>query len=130
KTGDWDEQVAMNVNRWREQISLEPSEERWGGAQPLQDTDSGDPAGDAAAGGEAAAWVDLTGSMGAGPSMAGLMPEMGAAGRGGLPPGHPEIPSGSASPAGASAAGSGAAGANAAGSPQPSSDSAAATDKE
>lgn len=124
KTGDWDEQVAMNVNRWREQISLEPSEERWGGAQPLQDgADSGVTASEVAAGGDAAAWVDLTGSMGAGPSMAGLMPAMGAAGGGGLPPGHPEIPSGTASPAaGATAAG------GAADSQQPSSDLTTAAD--
>lgn len=128
KTGDWDEQVAMNVNRWREQISLESSEERWAGAQPLQAADSGDPADDTAAAGEAAAWVDLTGSMGAGPSMSGLMSEMGAGGRGGLPPGHPEIPSGSANSAGASAAGSSTAGSGAAGSPPASSDSATTAD--
>lgn len=126
KSGDWDEQVAMNVNRWREQISLEPSEDRWAGAQPLQNADSAD----RAAAGEAAAWVDLTGSMGPGPSMAGLTSGIGATGPGGLPPGHPEIPSGSASPAGSGAASSGtaengAAASSAAGSQPARSDSAA-----
>ncbi len=57
--GDWDEQVAMNVNRWRDQLKLPPSEERWAGGLPLgRDSMPGLPA----------IWVDLVGDMGTGPA--------------------------------------------------------------
>ena len=59
-SGDWDEQVAMNVNRWRGQMKLPASTEKWAGAEPIQV---------AAAVDKQAVWVDLTGDMGAGPSM-------------------------------------------------------------
>lgn len=58
--GEWPEQVAMNVNRWRGQMKLEESKEKWAGAEPLQT---------AAASENEAFWVDLTGEMGGGPSM-------------------------------------------------------------
>lgn len=50
---DWDEEVLINVNRWRGQIGLEPSRERWAGAEPV----------DVAAADEQAVWVDLVGKM-------------------------------------------------------------------
>ncbi len=56
---DWDEQVAMNVNRWRGQLSLEPSTEKWAEGQPIEV-----PASD----GESV-WVDLVGEPGSGSSM-------------------------------------------------------------
>jgi hypothetical protein len=73
KSGDWDEQVAMNVNRWRGQLGLAESDARWAGAEPLELAEPTD---------QAAVWVDLSGKMSAGPSMApfaGGMP-------GGMPP--------------------------------------------
>lgn len=73
KSDDWDDQVAMNVNRWREQMKLPASTEQWAGAEPL-------PAGSADL---PAVWVDLVGEMGAGPSMAGLA---GGAADSGMPP--------------------------------------------
>jgi len=60
KTDDWDEQVALNVNRWRGQLKLADSPSRWAGAEPLELTTATDPP---------AVWVDITGEMGAGPSM-------------------------------------------------------------
>jgi hypothetical protein len=60
KSGDWDEQVAMNVNRWRGQMKLADSLDRWAGATELQLDQPTDPP---------AVWVDLEGEMGAGPSM-------------------------------------------------------------
>lgn len=61
KSGDWDEQVAMNVNRWRGQMKLEESNDRWAGATELTLDQPTDPP---------AVWVDLSGEMGPGPSMA------------------------------------------------------------
>ena len=33
---DWDQMVSSNVNRWRGQLSLEPSEKKWAGAEALK----------------------------------------------------------------------------------------------
>jgi len=60
KSGDWDEQVAMNVNRWRGQMKLADSPDRWAGAAELKLDTPSEPQ---------AVWVDLTGEMGAGPAM-------------------------------------------------------------
>jgi hypothetical protein len=60
KSGDWDEQVALNVNRWRGQMKLADSSDRWAGAAELKLDTPSEPQ---------AVWVDLTGEMGAGPAM-------------------------------------------------------------
>ena len=60
KSGDWDEQVAMNVNRWRGQMKLADSPDRWAGAAELKLDSPTEPL---------AVSVDLTGEMGAGPAM-------------------------------------------------------------
>lgn len=95
KTGDWDDQVAMNVNRWRGQMKMADSLDRWAGAQPLKEDDPS---------GESAAWVDLTGEMGSGPpAMSGMASAPFASGE--LPAGHPDISaSGSAGVSGSAAA--------------------------
>ena len=49
---DWDSEVQANVNRWRGQMGLEPSQERWAGALPLMEDK---------AEGSVAVWVDLIG---------------------------------------------------------------------
>ncbi|KAA5544467.1 hypothetical protein FYK55_09045 [Roseiconus nitratireducens] len=54
--GTWDDYVKRNVDRWRGQLSLEPSDEKWSGGQPLDVP---------AAEGESV-WVDLTGEAAAG----------------------------------------------------------------
>ena len=59
-SGDWDEQVAINVNRWRGQMKLTPSEEKWAGAESIKVASAQD---------HEAIWVDLMGEMGGGPSM-------------------------------------------------------------
>lgn len=56
---DWDEYVAMNVNRWRGQLGLEPSTEKWGGASGME-VESAD--------GEAV-WLDVVGKPSSGASM-------------------------------------------------------------
>ncbi len=48
---DWEEEVRMNVNRWRRQVALEPSQEKWAGAERL----------DVSAADGPAVWVDLVG---------------------------------------------------------------------
>ena len=48
---NWDDQVAMNVNRWRGQLGLANSDQKWAQGEPLKV---------AAADGEAV-WVDLVG---------------------------------------------------------------------
>ncbi len=66
---DWDKLVAMNVNRWRGQVGLEPSEEEWAGAEilpqrnadPETQTDEHAPA----------IWVDVIGRPAAGASSMG-----------------------------------------------------------
>ncbi len=50
----WAEQVVMNVNRWRGQMGLPPSTEKWAGGQPL----------DVATADEGSVWVDLSGELG------------------------------------------------------------------
>lgn len=48
---DWDEQVKSNVNRWRGQLGLSPSDAKWADGQPFQvETADGE-----------AVWVDLIG---------------------------------------------------------------------
>lgn len=60
RSGSWDEQVAMNVNRWRGQMGLDESDEDWAGAEtfPLEGPDQA----------AEAAWVDLTGQASPGPA--------------------------------------------------------------
>jgi hypothetical protein len=48
---NWDEQVKMNVNRWRGQLNLPASEQRWAEGQPIE----------IASADRAAVWVDLLG---------------------------------------------------------------------
>lgn len=48
---DWDEMVQMNVNRWRTQVGLDESNEKWAGASAI----------DIAAGDGQSIWVDITG---------------------------------------------------------------------
>lgn len=76
KHGDWDEQVVANVNRWRGQVGLAPSTEKWAEGKPLQVPSSdGD-----------SVWVDLVGEGGAAGSMMGTPPFAG-----GAPFAHPPI---------------------------------------
>ena len=51
RQADWDEQVKSNVNRWRGQLSLSPSNTKWAEGQPFQ-VEAADAEG---------VWVDLTG---------------------------------------------------------------------
>ena len=62
-SGDWDEQVAMNVNRWRGQLKLKESAEKWAGAESIKV---------AAAQDHDAIWVDLKGEISGGPSMSSM----------------------------------------------------------
>ncbi|MEX0824679.1 MAG: hypothetical protein WD119_00850 [Pirellulaceae bacterium] len=50
--GDWDELVVANVNRWRGQVGLRPSDEHWAGGEPFEVD---------AASSEGAVWADLIG---------------------------------------------------------------------
>ncbi len=59
-SGTWDEQVSLNVNRWRGQMKLAPSEEKWAGGKPIEVASATE---------QGAVWIDLTGEMGSGPSM-------------------------------------------------------------
>ena len=78
---DWDEEVSLNVNRWRGQVGLEPSREKWAGAESMEVP---------AADGEAV-WVDLVGRSSAGsspmsaPFASGGSPMMGSPIAGGAP---------------------------------------------
>ena len=36
KQDDWDAYVAMNVNRWRDQLGLESSDDKWAGGDPME----------------------------------------------------------------------------------------------
>lgn len=69
KSGGWDDQVSMNVNRWRGQLDLADSDQPWAGGEPFEVVGiDGD---------EPAIWVDLTGELGAGPgAMSGPMSGM------------------------------------------------------
>jgi hypothetical protein len=68
----WAEQVDMNVNRWRGQMGLSPSTDKWAGGKPLS----------VATADEGSVWVDLAGDAGSGtgklppldPPMAGQTP--------------------------------------------------------
>lgn len=77
---DWDSYVASNVNRWRGQVGLSPSQDKWAGGEAFE-FDAADATG---------IWVDLVGEPGAGgnsmtPPFAGMMP-------------GPETPAGPADP--------------------------------
>ena len=72
---DWDKFVVANVNRWRRQLGLEPSEEKWAGGEEFEIEAADGPG----------VWVDLVGSGGE----ASMSPPF--AGSGSMPPGHPEI---------------------------------------
>lgn len=67
---DWPKLVAMNVNRWRGQVGLGPSEEPWAGAEPMRRESENDAA--------PAIWVDIRGKPGSGtpPMMGGSMGAM------------------------------------------------------
>lgn len=72
--GDWDELVVANVNRWRGQVGLGPSDEHWAGGNPFVVE---------AASSEGAVWVDLIGEADAGgssrpPMMSGMSPPFAA----------------------------------------------------
>ena len=101
KSGDWSEQVAMNVNRWRGQVGLENSDEAFAGATEIELlTFNPD---------EPAVWVDVTGvpkananSMMGGPMAGG--PMMGNPMMGGTAPPNANV--GSNGPPGESSSGS------------------------
>lgn len=101
---DWDQEVGMNVNRWRDQVGLEPSEEKWAGAEPLE----------VAASEQTGVWVDLVGEAGAqSTSMtppfaggAGAMPGGGLAGGAVAAGGGETPPVGAAAPPAAISSGS------------------------
>ncbi len=76
KNGDWDDQVLANVNRWRGQLGLEPSTEKWAEGKPF-DVPSSD--------GESV-WVDFVGEGGASSSMAATPPFAGNAPFASTPP--------------------------------------------
>jgi len=84
RMSDWDELVAMNVNRWRKQVGLEETEERWAGAERLQR--AGETAGESAESAEPSIWVDVEGrpDQDAAPMMPGQPPFAGNGGN--VPP--------------------------------------------
>ncbi len=51
KQGDWEQEVAMNVNRWRGQVGLNPSNEKWAAAEKIDIKSADGPS----------VWVDLIG---------------------------------------------------------------------
>ena len=53
---DWNNYVSMNINRWRGQLGLDPSEEKWAGAETM----------DVAAADGDAIWFDKLGEPGGG----------------------------------------------------------------
>lgn len=65
---DWSKLVDDNVNRWRDQMGLEASSEKWAGAELLIQTESDTPA----------IWVDLTGQLGGATSMTAGQPPFAA----------------------------------------------------
>lgn len=56
---DWDAQVLMNVNRWRGQLGLPPSEEKWAGGVPIEVGSADGPS----------VWVDLISDPSSTPAM-------------------------------------------------------------
>lgn len=79
----WDEQVALNVNRWRGQMGLEDSTDPLAGAEKFALTSLGESP-------DSPAWVDLAGRMnpnaGAMPGAGGMPPFAGAGPPGAGPP--------------------------------------------
>jgi HAMP domain-containing protein len=92
---DWDEQIKMNVNRWRGQLGLPASEEKWAAAGPLDVGMAESPS----------VWVDLlapaTAADKAGPSMMADPPFGGAATGTPLVQGSVETPTSDPTPSGA-----------------------------
>jgi hypothetical protein len=69
RQSDWDEQVKMNVNRWRGQLGLASSEAKWAAGQPLEVAEAD----------TTSVWVDLLGDSAAAgsamsPPLAGISP--------------------------------------------------------
>ena len=69
---DWDEQVKMNVNRWRGQLGLSPSQAKWAAGEDLEIAAADGPS----------VWVDLLGDPAGGspmtPPLAGANVAMGS----------------------------------------------------
>jgi hypothetical protein len=63
----WDAYVVQNVDRWRGQIGLRPSDEKWSGGEPIR----------VASAEERAVWIDLVGQPGAKGSGGPMMPTVG-----------------------------------------------------
>ncbi len=91
RSGEWDDQVSMNVNRWRGQLQLPPSEESWAGATKLE----------LAAAPQPSAWVDISGEQGESgmmpPNMGAMANATGGPGMGGPMTGGSSDPAGSGS---------------------------------
>ena len=81
---DWDQFVSMNVNRWRNQLGLAPSEQKWAGGEPI----------DVAAADGASVWVDILGEASDPSSMmpSSMMPGSMMPGRMMPPPRSPPPP--------------------------------------
>ena len=59
KQPDWDQFIASNINRWRGQLGMKPSEKKWAGAEAIEiDAADGD-----------SVWLDIVGTPGSGSSM-------------------------------------------------------------
>lgn len=77
---DWDKYVVLNVNRWRGQLGLDPSEEKWAGGEPIELASSDGQA----------VWLDIVGDASAGSgSMGGPMAQRGGPFSGGPMSGGP-----------------------------------------
>ncbi len=61
---DWDQMVLMNVNRWRDQLGLPSSQEKWAGGVALE----------ASAADSDSVWVDFVGDPSAKPSVGRMSP--------------------------------------------------------
>lgn len=89
---DWDNQVNMNVNRWRGQLGLENSDDKWAEGKPIQ----------IAAADNDSIWVDLigeaSGSGGMSPPFANRRPPFASSGAG-MPSTAPGPGKGNATPA-------------------------------
>lgn len=102
RSAEWEPLVAMNVNRWRQQMGLDASDAPFAEAEPLTENAEGDDQ-------PTAMWVDLTGTFGGGPSM--TPPFAAGAGAGGAAPFAGGAGSQAASIQGPGGPGAGAAGA-------------------
>ena len=69
RQSDWDAQVKMNVNRWRGQLGLDPSDDKWAAGEEMQVAAADGPS----------VWVDVVGQ--GGESSASMMPPMMRRGR-------------------------------------------------